>query len=324
MLLRLRRKEKTLRSTRLVATHFLAAALVLGARTSHGDVTATECIARSESAIQLREEHRLREASAQLALCAAPRCPALIRTECEKNLSQVTAAIPTVVFEARDRDGNDLVEVSVSVDGRPLLDHLDGAAVPLDPGARTFRFEWKGQAAVEKTLVLAEAEKERHFKIVLGNPATTDTTDAPAPSSQALPSPQPVSLPPAPPQEPSRERGEQPTASALPVALMVAGGAVLGLGAVFTVLAQGKRADGDKLCPGGMCPDPDAAQVSSLSNSATSFGEAALASYLVGGLATASGITLLLLHRHHASKGETRAVVLPTLGPGTAGIAGVF
>ena len=99
----------------------------------------------------------------------------------------------------------------------------------------------------------------------------------------------------------------------------------LATGVVFTVLAHGKRSDGDNLCPGGQCPDSQSSQISSLNSDATTFGAVSIASYAVGGLALGGGIVLLLLQGEHAHRKDAAGLaVVPTVGPGTAGIAGVF
>lgn len=124
--------------------------------------SARECIAANESSIQLRKAKHLREAREQLLICAEPSCPADIRTECARDVSEVTAAIPSLVISAQDAAGNDLVAVKVSMDGKPLAQRLDGSAIPLDPGPHDLELEAAGQPRViKKTIVLREGEKDR-------------------------------------------------------------------------------------------------------------------------------------------------------------------
>ena len=74
-----------------------------------------------------------------------------------------------------------------------------------------------------------------------------------------------------------------------------------------------------------MCPNGDASQLNGLNSDATTFGQVAVASYVVGGAALAAGIVLMIVQGHHGTRSDAAAfVVVPTVGPGTAGIAGVF
>ncbi len=143
------------------------------------DPTTADCLGASEASVKLRTEHKLRDARAQLLTCAAASCPADIRAECSRRVELVNAAIPTIVFEAKDGAGNDLVAVKVTMDGRPLVERLEGTAISLDPGEHKFVFEVAGQAPVTKVLVLRESEKDRRERIVIG-PAPSTTTTPPA------------------------------------------------------------------------------------------------------------------------------------------------
>ena len=64
-----------------------------------------------------------------------------MRDDCAQRLDEIDRVQPTIVFEVHDGSGKDLSAVRVLLDGRPWLDRVDGAAVPLDPGAHTFTFQ---------------------------------------------------------------------------------------------------------------------------------------------------------------------------------------
>ncbi len=49
-----------------------------------------------------------------------------------------------IVFEAKDGAGNDLVAVTVTMDGQRVTDKLDGLPLQLDPGEHRFTFESEG------------------------------------------------------------------------------------------------------------------------------------------------------------------------------------
>src|ERR1700682_5135359 len=76
--------------------------------------TKKECAAANEAAQDLRSAGRLRDARASLAVCTAASCPGPIREDCAQRLKDVEAAIPTVVFVAKDAAGNDLGAVRVT------------------------------------------------------------------------------------------------------------------------------------------------------------------------------------------------------------------
>src|SRR5579864_2251399 len=100
--------------------------------------TVADCLASSDASLKLGREHRLREERAQLLICAATDCPVVIRNECIRRVDEVNAAIPTLIFEAKDAAGNDLSAVKVTMDGEVLAQSLDGTALSIDPGLHTF------------------------------------------------------------------------------------------------------------------------------------------------------------------------------------------
>ncbi len=162
------------------------------------DPTTSDCLTANEASITLRADHKLRDARAQLLICAAASCPADIRNACTQRVTRVNDAIPTVVFEVRDANDSELTAVAVSIDGQPLVARLEGTAISLDPGEHVFAFDVAGQPRVEKRLVIHEGEKDRRERIVIGlaepTPAPVQT---PAPSAPAITPPPPALSPPA-------------------------------------------------------------------------------------------------------------------------------
>ncbi len=130
--------------------------------------TKQECVAANESAQDLRRLGQLREARKQLALCVSEQCPGPVREDCAQRLSEVDKATPTLVFVARDKAGNDMSAVLVTMDGLPFADSLDGSATQVDPGEHRFIFEGEGLPPTEKVVVVREGDKGRHVNVVLG------------------------------------------------------------------------------------------------------------------------------------------------------------
>jgi hypothetical protein len=142
-----------------------------------------ECLSAADASLQLRGEHKLRAARAQVLVCASASCPAAIQTVCLGRVDQINAALPTVVFESKDSSGNDLPNVSVMMDGQPLSERLDGSALTVDPGEHKFTFVAPDKAVVEKTIIIHEGEKDRRERVVFASqagPQTTGVATAPA------------------------------------------------------------------------------------------------------------------------------------------------
>jgi hypothetical protein len=133
--------------------------------------TTPECLAASDASLKLGNDHKLRAERAQLLVCADASCPADIRLECARRVDEVNARVPTLIFAAKDASGADLSAVKVTMDGEVLAERLEGTAFPIDPGEHTFTFETAGQAPVTRTLIIQEAQKDRHESIAFGAPA---------------------------------------------------------------------------------------------------------------------------------------------------------
>ena len=158
----------------------LAGSLVLGAllsvaRSASADVQA--CLAASEKGQRARSAGKLRAAREYFLVCGAEGCPKLVRQDCAQWNSELAQTLPTVVFGARDKDGRDLFDVSVSMDGEVLVTKLDGKSVTVDPGKHTFRFETAGQPPVEEVALVKEGERARVLDV------TFDGGEGPSPKS---------------------------------------------------------------------------------------------------------------------------------------------
>jgi hypothetical protein len=145
-----------------------------------------QCAAAYEQGQRLRKQGQLREARAQLQICAGDRCNRVIQQDCVQWVGELDRAIPTLVLRAQDAGGKDISEVQVTLDGQRLVERLDGRAVEVDPGAHTFRFESAGTVAQEARAVIGEGEKMREILVRL---------EAPEPPKPPLP-PTPVLVPP--------------------------------------------------------------------------------------------------------------------------------
>jgi hypothetical protein len=145
--------------------------------------TKLECIAANDAAQDLRRTGKLREAREKLALCVSASCPGPVREDCAQRLTEVDGVMPSIVFEAKDEAGNDLVAVAVTMDGQQVAGTLSGVPVQVDPGEHRFTFDsGDGLTHVEKTIVVREGDRGRHERVVLGRSAAP-VPMAPAPTS---------------------------------------------------------------------------------------------------------------------------------------------
>jgi hypothetical protein len=111
----------------LFALATVAVVASTAAEASATDVQA--CLTASEKGQRARASGKLREARESFLVCGNESCPAIVRRDCAQWTSELTTALPTVVFGAKDRGGRDLYDVNVSMDGETIVTKLDGKAV---------------------------------------------------------------------------------------------------------------------------------------------------------------------------------------------------
>jgi hypothetical protein len=120
------------------ALHWLPPSIVLGVglatSPAHADdPTTADCLGANEAALKSGNEHHLRAERGHLLVCASASCPADVRSECLRRVDEINAAIPTVIFEAKDGAGGDLSAVRVTMDGEVLAERLEGTALSINP-----------------------------------------------------------------------------------------------------------------------------------------------------------------------------------------------
>jgi hypothetical protein len=256
--------------------------------------TKQECAAANEAAQDLRRAGKLRGARARLAMCTAASCPGPIREDCAQRLKEVEAALPSVIFEAKNAAGHDLSDVHVTVDGAALLDKLDGTPVVLDPGEHHLSFEAEGLATTEDTVVLREGERNRRVRITFPPLASSATKEAAA----VAPAPEQSHL--------QRDLG---------ISLGAAGIAGVIVGAVFGVVAKSTYDNALQSECGG---DPNHCSSQGAQDGRTAHSQATVstAAFIGGGALLAGGATLYFT----APKSGDLSVA-PTVGTGGAGLA---
>lgn len=254
-----------------------------------------DCIRANELSINLRAKDHLREAREQLLVCAARTCPGEVRAQCEQHLIEVNAQIPTIVFEAKDAAGNDLSAVSVSMDGKPLADRLEGTAISIDPGQHSFHFESAGVPPVDKSFVLHESEKERRERIPFSAPIGAA---APLPAVAAT--------------------SVASSWSSLKTVGVVIGGAGivgLGIGSAFGVMAASDKNSAGCDANGYCAPGP--------LGDARTHANVSTVAFVAGGVMLASGVALVLF-APSGSKGSVEVAPAVAEKSGSLVLRGVF
>jgi hypothetical protein len=267
---------------RAVATAAVSLGMAHPARAA--DPTPSECVAESNASAQLEAAHALRRARARLLVCVSASCPALVREECARRMDQLTSAIPTVVFVARDAGGGELSAVKVTIDDEVVADHLEGTAVALDPGSHRLTVEAPGRPPLTREIILHEGEKDRREVFVV------DAAPAPAshpPSSDVPPSSDALApgMPPAP--APGTGRGVR----SLGLVLGGAGVAGVVVGGVFGALTITSWGSANGECPTHAGCSSQASQDRS---NALSFATVSTVAFVAGGALLVGGLTVYL------------------------------
>jgi hypothetical protein len=272
---------------------------------SAGTPGMSECLSANETSITLRRDHKLRQARDRALICAATTCPDAVRDVCRRRATELSEAIPTVVFVATDAAGHDEVAVHVSMDGETISDHLDGTAIPVDPGQRTFTFHVAGQPPVEHLFVISEGQKSRREVITFGAVDPSASQGAPA----ALVAPASTS-----------PWGSQRIAAIATGAVGIVG---IGLGGIFGGLAASEWSSAKSACVGksASCTTgtgAGAADESSASSKAT----VSTVGFIAGGVLLAGGVVLFVTAPKASSPPASAALhsleIVPAAGPGGA------
>jgi hypothetical protein len=255
------------------------------------------CIDASERSLSLRKAGKFHEALRQLRACASQSCLAEIRDVCEQRISEIAGAMPSVVLSARNREGKELTNVRVDVDGQLLVEHLDGVAVSVDPGTHSFQFDYPDGTRSEQRIVLHEGEKARAIA------ATLEPTAAPA--RAGVPGPAV-----APSDATSREVSSGPW-KAVGLVTLAAGAVGLGVGAVFGIEAIIKKNAATSCDSQSVCQTKTDQQTLIDGKNA---GDQATVFDVAGGVLAAAGVTILLLAP------SPRVQVAPAVGSRGAGL----
>jgi hypothetical protein len=132
--------------------------------------TCNEAFERADLLIHGPETDKLLEARESVRTCAGTGCQAWMIKDCTQWLSDIERRIPSVVLLASDADGNDVTAVVVTVDSEIVAKKLDGRAIEMNPGERTFVFQGPGGQRVERRSLVREGEKDHVVAVTFEGP----------------------------------------------------------------------------------------------------------------------------------------------------------
>jgi hypothetical protein len=174
-------------TSRTVGSLALVVSLLLARAASADDTPVHACVQAAHDGQSLRDAGKLTSARDALVACSAVTCPEVVRSRCERWLTEIEPRIPTIVLGARDAGGHDLQGARATLDGKPAAGGLDGTSIAIDPGPHEIIIEAAGFAPSRTSIVVREGEKLRPIV------ATLASTPAVAPGSpQGQPSLVPV------------------------------------------------------------------------------------------------------------------------------------
>jgi hypothetical protein len=164
-------------SARHVAALAACLARLVAPGIARGDEKAA-CLEAHEHGQEVRLANRWVEARRLFLACAQPSCPELVVQDCTRWAEELSQHLPSVIVSAKRRDGTDMDDVALFVDGAPFGSRLPVVPIPLDPGEHVLRFEHAGSSGVERRVILHDGEHDLRVEMRF-EPQATARTDSP-------------------------------------------------------------------------------------------------------------------------------------------------
>jgi hypothetical protein len=297
----------------------LAVAAAFGAavaavpRSAGADLTKMQCVDANAKSQELRRDGKFLEARELLRKCADASCPAMVRDDCTRRLDDFEKAQPSLVFDVKDGRGADVIDVRVTVDGRPLADRLDGTPLKVNPGAHVFSFQVAGHPAVVDTVLVREGEVARHERVVVGGASAAGA--APGAPAAGSGSPAAGSVTSGPEAAPSRGLGTQRTVG---LVLGGAGVAALGAGTIFWISSMSAWSSAKQACGGNPEACTDVGTGTTYHDKASTDALFGTISFVAGGALLAAGGVLFFTGPRDSR--PAALVVSPSFGARSAGL----
>ena len=144
--------------------------------------TKQECVNAYDEVQNLRDAGKLEEAIVEAQICARDICSRAVREDCANWKVELEARESTLVVEVVDASGRAVTNGSVSLDGAPWLDHLDGSPHVVSQGAHTLRITVTGALPRQQSVVIQEGEKNRKITISIAPTPPPPPEEPPPPA----------------------------------------------------------------------------------------------------------------------------------------------
>jgi hypothetical protein len=131
-----------------------------------------DCTTAVEEERQAAAAGKLRRAHKTLTTCAE-RCAGPVAMECAEAAVSALDRTPTLLVEAQDPRGNDVTDVTVTIDGEVVAKEIDGRSLSVDPGSHTVVVSRRGSTA-SQTVVTSERTKAQPVRFTLGGATDPD------------------------------------------------------------------------------------------------------------------------------------------------------
>jgi len=240
----------------------------------------------------------------------APAAAEHAKADGAKDLQALEPKMASLVITVRPASA----PVVLTMDGVAVPAAMIGIAIPADPGQHALAAKAEGyQPAEQTTTVSAGAQGAVTFDLQR------------APASPSLPA-----MVPATPAQSVHDEAEQGTSASrgsAPLriggyASLVLAGAALGAGIILALESHDKVTDGDTLCPAGICKAASSQAIDSLNRDATLFGELSTGAFILSGVATATGVTAIVLS--HGARPSDPPTATLRVAPGRLDVTGTF
>ena len=147
----------------------IALALLVPTSVAADNLSKEACVDAHSRGQDARDQGKVTLARKLFLTCAQGGCPAAVQGDCARFADDLSNLQPTVIFVARDGNGNDLPNTTVYVDGALVATNIDGRPVELDPGNHVVKFQNAGKDEV-LTVVIGSGEKGRVVTARFGSP----------------------------------------------------------------------------------------------------------------------------------------------------------
>jgi hypothetical protein len=284
----------------------IAFVLVAFASNAYAQLSKEQCVDAHSRGQDAREQGKISLARKLFLTCAQNGCPAAVQGDCARFADDLTNLQPTIVFVARDGNGNDLPETTVYVDGALIATTIDGKPHDIDPGNHTVKFSNGGKDEVV-TVVIGSGEKGRTVQAKFGSPT---------PPAPVVPPPSAVQDRPTTPKAPVSQT-THPTGA---MALAVSGGALAVVGAAVAFYGKSKI---PSKCDLGthQCSAAPGDPVFADARSATKTMNMGIVAGSIGGAAAIGGLIWYFAGSKTTTESATQQAIAPWVNSTGGGVA---